>query len=127
MYAPVVVVEPEDFEAWLAGQTVEVPPAGKLTPSELGARLASEQGCLSCHSIDGSPLVGPTWLGLSGSERQLDNGSTVIADDAYLRNAILKPGEEVVADYPNIMPAAYGFLSDEELTALIEYIKTLGE
>ena len=127
MYAPVVVVEPEDFEAWLAGQTVEVPSAGELAPEELGAQLASEQGCLSCHSIDGSSLVGPTWLGLYGSERQLDDGSTVLADDAYLLSAILQPGVQVVADYPNIMPAAYDFLSDEELSALVEYIKSLSE
>jgi len=127
MYAPVVVVEPGDFEAWLAGQEIAAPPPGELTPAELGARLASEQGCLSCHSIDGSSLVGPTWLGLYGSERQFADGSTAMADDAYLRNAILKPGDQIAADYPNIMPPAYTFLSDEELNGLIEYIKTLGE
>jgi cytochrome c oxidase subunit 2 len=126
MYAPVVVVEPEDFEAWLAGQEVEAP-AQDLTPVELGSKLSTEQGCLSCHSIDGSPLVGPTWLGLYGSERQFDDGSSALADEAYLLNAILNPGERVVADYPNIMPAAYDFLSDEELNAIVEYVKSLSE
>jgi cytochrome c oxidase subunit 2 len=127
MYAPVVVVEPDAFEAWLAGQEVAAPPPEELAPAELGARLAGEQGCLSCHSIDGSSLVGPSWLGLYGSERQLDDGSTVVADDAYLRDSILNPGDQILADYPNIMPAAYGFLSDEELNGLVEYIKTLSE
>jgi cytochrome c oxidase subunit 2 len=98
-----------------------------LTPAELGARLAEEQGCLSCHSSDGSELVGPTWAGLFNSERQLEDGSTVTADEQYLENAILEPGEQVVAGYPNVMPAAYSFLSDEELTAIVEYIKSLSE
>ena len=75
---------------------IEALPAEELAPEELGAQLASEQGCLSCHSIDGSSLVGPTWLGLYGNERQLDDGSTVVADDTYLRNAILKPGDQVI-------------------------------
>ena len=127
MYAPVLVVEPDDFEAWLAGQEVAVPPPGELAPAELGARLASEQGCLSCHSIDGSALIGPSWLGLYGSERQFEDGSTAVADEEYLRGAILNPGDQVVADYPNIMPAAYSFLTDEELNAIVEYIKTLSE
>lgn len=127
MYAPVVVVEPEEFESWLAGQEIADVPAEDMTPTELGARLSEEQGCLSCHSVDGSPLVGPTWLGLFGSDRQLEDGTSVVADEAYLRGAILEPQKEVVAEYPNIMPAAYSFLSDEELDAIVEYIKTLGE
>ncbi len=127
MYAPVVVVEPDDFEAWLAGQEIELPPPGEIPPAELGEALVQEQGCLSCHSLDGSELVGPTWLGLFGSERQFEDGSTAVADEEYLRAAILQPQSQVVAGYPNVMPAAYTFLSDEELDALVEYIKTLGQ
>ncbi len=127
MYAPVVVVEPDDFEAWLAGQEVEAPLTEELTAIERGAQLVEEQGCLSCHSVDGSDLVGPTWLGLFGSERQLEDGSTVMADEAYIRNAILEPGMQVVVGHPNIMPPAYTFLSDEDIDAIIEYIKSLGE
>jgi cytochrome c oxidase subunit 2 len=124
MYAPVVVVEPEDFEAWLDGQEVEPPPSD-LTSAEMGASLAETQGCLSCHSVDGSTLVGPTWLGLFGSQRQLEDGSTVLADDAYLLESILEPGKKVVAGYPNIMPSAYTMISEQELVALVEYIKSL--
>jgi cytochrome c oxidase subunit 2 len=127
MFAPVVVVEPDQFEAWLAGQEVEVKPVEEMTQVELGARLVEEQGCLSCHSVDGTELVGPTWLGLMGSERPLEGGGTVAADEAYLRRSILNPGEQVVAGYPNIMPGAYTFLSDEELNAIIEYIKSISE
>jgi cytochrome c oxidase subunit 2 len=127
MYAPVVVVEPEEFDSWIAGQDIAVTSSEDLTPTELGAKLSEEQGCLSCHSIDGSPLVGPTWLSLFGSERQLENGDTVVADEEYLRTSILEPQNQVVAEYPNVMPAAYNFLSEEELDAIIEYIQTLGE
>jgi cytochrome c oxidase subunit 2 len=127
MYAPVVVVEPDAFEAWISGQEIAGPQPEDLTPAELGARLSEEQGCLSCHSTDGTELVGPTWAGLFNSERQLEDGSMVVADEQYLENAILEPGGQVVAGYPNVMPAAYSFLSDEELTAIIEYIKSLSE
>lgn len=127
MYAPVVVVEPDQFEAWLDGQAVEVPAAGEEALVERGAKLSSEQGCLSCHSADGSALVGPTWLGLFGSQRQLEDGSTVAADEAYLRESILAPEAKVVAGYPMIMPNAYGFLAAEDITALVEYLKSLSQ
>jgi cytochrome c oxidase subunit 2 len=127
MYAPVLVVEPADFEAWLTGQEVEVKPVEEMSLAEKGAKLAENQGCRSCHSLDGSQLVGPTWLGLFGSERQLEDGSTVVADEAYVRNSILNPGQQVLSGYPSVMPAAYAFLSDEELDAIVEYIKSLSE
>jgi cytochrome c oxidase subunit II len=127
MYAPVIVVEPADFEAWVSGQEVQAQPTGQATPAERGARLAKDSGCLSCHSVDGSRVVGPTWLGLYGSQRQLEDGSTVVADEQYLRQSILDPQSQIVAGYPNVMPAAYSSLSDEDLTAIIAYIKSLGQ
>lgn len=127
MYAPVVVVEPSDFADWLAGQEVTPPPSGDLSPAELGAALVEQRGCLSCHSVDGSQLIGPTWLGLSGKERQLEDGSTVVADEEYLRTSILEPASQIVAGYPKIMPNAYDFLTEEDITAIIEYIRSLGQ
>jgi cytochrome c oxidase subunit II len=128
MYAPVVVVEPDEFQSWLEGQEIGTPkPPEEMTPVERGAQLAEQQGCLSCHSMDGTALVGPTWLGLYGSQRSLEDGSTVVADDEYLRKAILDPGSQVVEGFPNIMPAAYTFLSDEELAALVAYIESLSD
>jgi cytochrome c oxidase subunit 2 len=126
MYAPVVVVEPNDFEAWLGGQDVEKPVPGEVSLVEEGERVATSNGCLSCHSTDGSEKVGPSWLGLFGSQNQLEDGSTVVADEAYLRNSILDPGSQVVAGYSPVMPDAYGLLTEEEVNALIEYIKSLG-
>lgn len=127
MYAPVVVVDEENFQAWISGKEVEMPPPQDMSPADLGARLVEEQGCLSCHSVDGSAMVGPSWLGLFGSQQSMEDGTTVVADEAYLRESIMDPQAHVVAGYPNIMPAAYTFLSDEEVDAMIEYIKSLGE
>jgi cytochrome c oxidase subunit 2 len=128
MYAPVVVVESDAFDAWLYGQEVEVPLSDQdLTPAQRGAQLAEAQGCLSCHSTDGSPLVGPTWQGLFGSQRPLESGDTVVADEAYIRKAILDPTAQVTQGFPNIMPAAYTMLSDQDLEALVAYIESLSE
>ncbi len=93
----------------------------------LGKALAARQGCLVCHSVDGSPRVGPTWKGLFGKEETLTDGSTVKVDEAYLRESIVDPDAKVVKGFPaGVMPQDFGQkLSDEEIQALIEYIKTL--
>lgn len=127
MYAPVVVVEPAAFEAWLQGKSVEPPPSDDTTPAARGGALVRDNGCLSCHSVDGSILVGPTWLGLFGSQREMQNGQTVTADEQYLRTSILDPGAQVVVGFPNVMPAAYDFLPAEDIDAMIEYIKSLSQ
>ena len=140
MLAPVNVLEPSDFEAWVAEHTAPPETPEESVPSQesdgapegpsavQGAELAQSQGCLGCHSVDGSQLVGPTWLGLYGSEEALEDGTSVTVDDAYLLSSILEPGAQLTQGYPNIMPATYqDTLSDEEIEALIEYIKSLGE
>jgi cytochrome c oxidase subunit 2 len=76
--------------------------------------------------LDGSKLVGPTWLGLFGSQVKLADGSTVIADEAYIIESIRNPGAKIVEGYPNIMPANVGQdLSDERIQDIIAFIKTL--
>jgi cytochrome c oxidase subunit II len=127
MYAPVAVVDPADFEAWLSGQAVPPQAGGEMSPAEQGATLAKNSGCLGCHSIDGSKVIGPTWLGLYGSQRTLEGGSTVVADEQYLRNSILDPESQIVAGYPKVMPSAYTTLSEDDLSTIVEYIKSLGQ
>ncbi len=126
MNKTVNVMEPADFDAWVAEAQAA---AEELTPVELGAKVAAEQGCLSCHSLDGSQLVGPTWQSLFGSERPLDDGTTVVADEDYLLNSIVNPNGQVAQGYPaNVMPQNYDErLTEEEINGLIEYIKSLGE
>ena len=119
MLAKVIVHPREEFETWLksAGVPEDMPLA------ELGARLYREKACFSCHSIDGSPGVGPTFKGLFGHEVELEDGTTVIADENYLRESILQPGAKIVKGFPNVMPASYASLSEREVAALIEFIK----
>ncbi len=85
------------------------------------------QQCIACHSVDGSQMVGPTWLGLYGSEVELDDGTVVIADDAYLAESISDPMKQIVAGYPPAMPPYAGILSDQQIADIVAYIRTLSE
>ncbi|MFQ5611038.1 MAG: cytochrome c oxidase subunit II [Anaerolineae bacterium] len=124
MLAPVNVMEPADFEAWVEAQTA---PATELTPAEAGEKVAELQGCTACHSVDGTAGVGPTWQGLFGREESLADGSTVTVDEAYLRESIVAPNDDIVAGFaPNLMPSTFGnVLTAEEIDNLIAYIKSL--
>ncbi len=126
MLATVRVVSATEFLEWVKQQTASQAPAGELSPlAARGKELAAQLGCTGCHSVDGSPGVGPTWKGLFGEEVTLADGSTVVADEAYLRTSILRPGDQIVAGFQNIMPSYEGRLSDEDVEALIAYIKAL--
>lgn len=84
--------------------------------------------CLSCHSIDGSPMVGPTWKGLYGHEVELEDGSQVIADEAYLYESITDPGAKIVKGFPaGAMPPYGSILSDQNIADIIAYIRSLAE
>ncbi|MEE9424603.1 MAG: cytochrome c oxidase subunit II [Methylococcales bacterium] len=91
--------------------------------ADIGQKLAAEKGCLGCHSVDGGASVGPTWKGLFGKTETMTDNTTLVIDEAYLKEAILEPNTTVVAGFSPMMPA-YDF-SDEELDALIAYTKTL--
>ena len=121
MLAKVIVHEPDDFDAWL-----ELNAGGiKGTPVEQGEQLLSIQGCQTCHSLDGSPKIGPSFKGIWGREQQLDDGGTVIVDENYIKESILYPGNKIVAGYQNVMSPYEGRLDDEEITNIIEYLKTI--
>jgi mono/diheme cytochrome c family protein len=87
-----------------------------------GEAIAQAQ-CFSCHSIDGSTIVGPTWQGLYGHEVTLDDGSTVTADDEYLHESIVDPNAKIVEGFPAAMPELG--LDDDQIADVIAYIKTL--
>jgi len=88
-----------------------------------GKQLASQKGCLNCHSTTGDMSEGPTWKGLYGKERKQATGATLTADDAYLLRAIAEPNADMVAGYRGGMPTVQ--LTDEERAALVAYIKAL--
>jgi cytochrome c2 len=87
-------------------------------------------GCQACHSTDGTTAgkVGPTWKGLFGSERHFKGGEPAVADDAYLRESMLEPTAKIVLGFEKNdtgMPSYAGVLTEEQIQALIVYIKSL--
>lgn len=93
--------------------------------AEQGKQIAQSNGCLSCHSIDGSKGAGPTWKGIYAADVKLEGGETVKVDDKYLKTATLDPGTEVVKGFGPSMPAYEGKLSGGDVKAITEYIKSL--
>jgi cytochrome c oxidase subunit 2 len=90
-----------------------------------GEDLVQSLGCLGCHTTDGSRGVGPTWKGLYGSRVEITGGGTVTADEVYLRESILNPGAKIVKGFPDAMPSFEGQIGEEDLPAILAYIKTL--
>jgi cytochrome c oxidase subunit 2 len=122
MLSKIVVLSQEEFTKWYQGKKEEV--AAKGPPS--GSKLHQEKGCFACHSTDGTPRVGPTFKGLFGkTEVVLTAGKerTTVADEALIRKHITEPNVDIVKGYPPVMPKVS--LTEEELTALVDYIKSL--
>jgi cytochrome c oxidase subunit 2 len=123
MQAEVQVVDGSEFNAWLTEQTAEC----NLSDPECGQRWAQTYGCLACHSLDGTVVVGPTWQGLFGHEVELTDGSVVTVDEEYLRNSILDPNAQVVAGFqPGVMPQNFAqILSEDQINQIIAFIMSL--
>jgi cytochrome c oxidase subunit II len=116
MIGRVVVMEPADFQTWLAG----VPPGETMVES--GARLFERYNCNTCHKPGGR---GPILTGLFGRTVRLTDGRTVVADEGYLRESILDPGAKITAGYRLLMPTFQGQLNETDVLELIAYIKSL--
>ncbi len=123
MIAQVVVHPAGEFESWLeqASNFLET-----MTPVEAGRKLFLVRGCQQCHSVDGTAKTGPSLLGVFGHSQGLADGSMVVADENYIRESILEPMARVVAGYEPVMPTYQGRIKDDEITAIIEYLKSLG-
>lgn len=94
--------------------------------AERGERLFVQNACGACHSTDGSILVGPSFQNLFGSERTFSDGSTLTADEDYIKESIVEPGAKIVEGFDNMM-VAYDFLSESEVESLVEYIRSLSD
>lgn len=123
MTAMVVVHPPGEFEKWLREASDFLK---KMPPAEAGERLYQLRGCKQCHSIDGTSGQGPSLKDIWGEEQPLRDGSRVVVDENYIRESLLEPNAKVVAGYDAIMPTAQGKLSNEEIDAIIEFIKSIG-
>ena len=120
MIGQVVVLEPAQYEAWLSGGLA----SGSLASN--GQNIFQQLGCITCHRSD-TQGRGPNLVGLFGKRVPLEDGRTVIADENYVRESILNPSAKIVSGFKPIMPVFQGLVSEEQLNALIAYIKSLNQ
>jgi cytochrome c oxidase subunit 2 len=118
MIGDIVVMTPDDYEAWTNGST------SGMSLAQNGEKLFASLGCNSCHTAGGGNR-GPNLYGLYGGKEILANGTSITADDAFLRGCILNPSTHAIQGYVPIMPTYQGQISEEGLIDLVEYIKTL--
>lgn len=123
MIKPVVISSQADFDAWMAEQ-VELAEEAAATPEGRGQALVAANGCAACHSVNGAQGIGPTWRGLFGQEEVLTDGTTVIADEAYIAESIHDPQAKIVEGFETQLMPSYGF-TDEQIADIVAYIKTL--
>lgn len=120
MVTKVVAHEGADFKKWLeeAGAKMD-----SMPPLELGEKMYNQQGCAGCHSLDGSAKTGPSWKGLFGKSETMADGTSVTADENYIKQSILEPQAQMVKGFPPAMPTFKGKLSDKKIDGLIAFIK----
>ena len=114
----IYVMTPDNYKKWLQNSTSGV------SLAQNGERLFASLSCNACHNTQPNAR-GPNLVGVYGSQLTLQNGETVTADDAYLRQAILDPAQHVTQGYTPIMPTYQGQISEDGVIALVEYIKNL--
>jgi len=120
MIGQVVVMEPAQYESWLSGGGA----SGSLADN--GQALFQQLGCSTCHRSD-TQGRGPNLVGVYGKPVQLEDGRTVMADENYVRESILSPAAKVVAGFKPIMPTFQGIVSEDQVNALVAYIKSLSQ
>ena len=118
MIGTITALSPDDYKKWTQGST------SGTSLAQNGERLFASMGCNSCHSGNAAAR-GPNLAGVYGSRLQLANGSEVLVNEAYLRDAILNPSQHVTLGYAPIMPTYQGQISEDGLIDLVEYLKTL--
>ncbi|WP_345985872.1 cytochrome c oxidase subunit II [Sulfurimonas sp. HSL-1656] len=125
MLSKVEVMQAADFDAWYASDKLS--PHDTAAPKSQGEMLYKTLGCVSCHSLDGSIIVGPSFAGLFGKEVTVTTGGKTrrtVVDDAYLERAIRAPGADVAEGFPDgVMPDLSGQIDAEQLKALVTFIK----
>jgi cytochrome c oxidase subunit II len=118
MVGKVIVMEPTAYEAWLTGNVV-----GRSLVSR-GEQLFSDLACNTCHLSDGRGR-GPSLTNKFGAAERLATGATVAVDEGYVRESILMPQAKLVDGYQPLMPTFQGLVSEENVMALVEYVKSL--
>ncbi len=120
------IMEQDEYDAWYKDLV-----AASYVPESEGLKLLRGTGCLACHSLDGSKLVGPSFAGLYGSQVTVVSGGTektLTADEAYITRSIYEPNEEIAEGYArNLMQSYRGLLTEENIAVITEYLKTLSK
>ena len=114
----VTVMEPDEYAKWLSGTSASGDPVA------VGEKLYSELACNTCHLPDGKGR-GPSYYRVYGSKVKLADGSTVLADDSYIRESILQPNAKIVAGFQPVMPSFQGLVTEDQILALTAYIKSM--
>jgi cytochrome c oxidase subunit 2 len=118
MVGDITVLTPDGYKQWLQEST------SGMSLAQNGERLFASLGCNQCHSGNAAAR-GPNLAGVYGSKLSMTDGSQVVVNDAYLRDAILNPSQHVTAGFAPIMPTYQGQVSEDGLIDLVEYIKGL--
>lgn len=122
MWGTVKVLPKDEFTKWLEAGSG---PGEGESMKEYGARMFVKNACNTCHSIDGSQNVGPTFQGLFGRREVMSDGTSITVDENYIRESILSPMAKQVTGYDPVMPTYQGILKDVDIDGLIAYIKSL--
>ena len=123
MRGRVIALPAEDWARWADSHAAPAP----HDLATIGARVAIERGCLRCHTVDGTPHLGPTWAQLYGSTIELATGGRVRVDEAYLTESMMDPARKLRAGYAPIMPTYKGLIQAVDVAALVEYIRSLAD
>jgi cytochrome c oxidase subunit 2 len=118
MRGRVVAMPANEYGRWLAGQV-------STDLSAAGERLSAHYGCFRCHTVDGTPHLGPTWLGMYGTTVPLLGGGTAVVDGPYITESMMDPLVQIHVGYAPIMPSFLGQISGPEAAAIVEYIRSL--
>lgn len=124
MIGKVRVVNEREYREWLQSSSA---PAEGVSLVEYGAKLYTSKACVTCHSIDGRPGIGPTLKGIFGKSHLMQSNEQIVVDPNYIRESILNPSAKIVRGYQAVMPSYQGIITDREIDGLVEYIKSLSE
>jgi len=132
MFTGVKVMPKADFESWIADTTAVAPVVDSETSlADQGFEVLRRNGCNACHSMDGTKLVGPSYLGGWGNTRTVVTDREereVTIDEEYIKRSIYDPNADVVKGFNQGLMLSYeGMVSEEEVNLIIEYLKELNE
>jgi cytochrome c oxidase subunit 2 len=144
MLAKIIVLKPDQYELWKAGKPYTVAGvkrksdeieaerssaarlAGTTIPlPKRGEELVKSKGCVACHTTDGTAKIGPSYKGIFGNQVELADGSKVTVDENYIRESIENPQAKVVKGFNPVMPPFKDLIGEEDLNAIVAYIKSL--